>query len=39
MLLNEQKKQALEPYINQNHTQQQIANALGKRISTSPSLP
>jgi len=28
MLLNEQKKQALELYINQNHTQHQIANSL-----------
>jgi hypothetical protein len=26
MLLNEQKKQALELYVNQNHTQQQKAN-------------
>jgi len=34
MLLNEQKKQALELYINQNHTQQQIANALGICVRT-----
>jgi len=31
MLLNEQKKQALERYINQFYTQQQIANALGNK--------
>jgi len=34
MLLNEQKKQALELYINQNHTQQQVANALGICVRT-----
>jgi len=34
MILNEQKKQALELYINQNHTQQQIANALGICVRT-----
>jgi transposase-like protein len=34
MFLNEQKKQALELYINQNHTQQQIANALGICVRT-----
>jgi hypothetical protein len=35
MHLNEQKMQALELYVYQFYTQQQIANALGKRIPTS----
>jgi len=38
MLLNEQKKQSIERYNNQNHTQQQIANALDKRIPKSQEM-
>jgi len=33
MHLNEQKKQALERYVNQSYTQQQIANALGNKLA------
>eukprot|EP01035_Chromulina_nebulosa_P000435 gene436-618_t len=34
MTLTDQKKQALELYVNQSFTQQQIANALGVCVRT-----